>query len=60
MSYEYCDHCAARLIPGRQGKAVSVLPVNVGSANKGESATLCKKCFHFVRNYPGYKEAGNS
>lgn len=36
----YCDHCAK---PGADIKVAS-LPVDIASANKGESATLCKTC----------------
>lgn len=36
----YCDHCAE---PGADIKVAS-LPVDIASANKGESATLCKAC----------------
>ena len=36
----YCDHCAE---PGADIKVAS-LPVDIASANKGESATLCKTC----------------
>ena len=36
----YCDHCAE---PGADIKVAS-LPVDSASANKGESATLCKTC----------------
>ena len=36
----YCDHCAE---PGADIK-VAALPVDIASANKGESATLCKTC----------------
>ena len=35
-----CDHCAE---PGADIKVAS-LPVDIASANKGESATLCKTC----------------
>jgi hypothetical protein len=36
----YCDHCAE---PGADIRVAS-LPVDIASANKGESATLCKTC----------------
>jgi hypothetical protein len=36
----YCDHCAE---PGADIRVAS-LPVDIASASKGESATLCKTC----------------
>lgn len=42
---EYCDECG--LLADRDGPPnyISELPVNIDSANKGESAVLCKVCF---------------
>ena len=41
---DYCDHCG-KIIPTGKAYAVSSLPVNIDSANVGESAILCKACY---------------
>ena len=49
----YCDHCASDLL-GRQQIPITMLPVSIASANAGESAILCKRCFWFIENHPLY------
>lgn len=44
---QYCDHCAG-LLDGREFFPVRELPVNVSSANEGESAVLCLRCYQAV------------
>lgn len=41
---EYCDECGSGVLPN-QRCAVESLPVDLWSASKGESATLCGPCF---------------
>lgn len=48
---EYCDSCAEVLSIGNE-HAITAIPVPIGSANEGESATLCNLCFHFISNHP--------
>lgn len=51
---EYCDDCGEELgIPDSQGFlitrfVVEKLPTNIDSANVGESAILCKKCYESI------------
>jgi hypothetical protein len=43
--HEYCDHCGVEVTKNTRC-AVSCLPLNISSANRGESATLCRECLH--------------
>ena len=46
---EWCDHCGDEL--DREERCViDELPVNVTSANEGESATLCRGCYQAVKD----------
>lgn len=45
---DYCDHCG-KVIPTGKAYAVSSLPVNIDSANVGESAILCKACYFEIK-----------
>lgn len=38
----FCDHCGCKL--AKRWVHVGTLPIDVSSANAGESATLCKPC----------------
>lgn len=44
-----CDHCGAMVLKG-EVVPFEAVPVDVASANAGESATLCEKCAHFVKH----------
>lgn len=44
---KHCDGCAVRLKEGKECY-VDALPVQITSANKGESAVLCTACWHEV------------
>lgn len=44
-SVTYCDDCGEHLVDDHDQYPVTHLPRNVASANKGESAVLCVKCF---------------
>ena len=48
---QYCDDCCDVL--GLHIIVFAVLPFNVSSANKGESAILCKTCYdkHLATKY---------
>jgi hypothetical protein len=39
----FCDHCGKEL-PITERCIVSALPLNIASANRGESATMCRDC----------------
>jgi hypothetical protein len=41
---EYCDNCGAPLPTVNDRFVVAELPCDIESANKGESAVLCKMC----------------
>jgi len=41
---EFCDHCADEVTPGTR-HVVEELPINVISADEGESAVLCSTCY---------------
>ena len=43
--YEFCDNCGDKM-PVNESYPMSSLLHSVASANKGESAVLCKECFH--------------
>ena len=45
---DYCDHCG-KVIPTGKAYAVSRLPVDIDSANVGESAILCGDCYHLLK-----------
>ena len=42
---EYCDDCGVEVTKETRC-IVSCLPRGISSANRGESATLCRKCLH--------------
>lgn len=42
----YCDNdCGKKMIIDSEKFYISALPCDIQTANKGESACLCKKCF---------------
>jgi hypothetical protein len=43
----FCDHCGEEVDPDNSTETfwVSELPVDIDSANAGESAVLCKLCY---------------
>ena len=43
VEYEYCDNCGDKMLMD-ESIAVEHLKQNIMSANKGESAVLCKEC----------------
>ena len=43
--HEYCDDCGVTLTKETRC-IVSCLPRGISSANRGESATLCRECLH--------------
>lgn len=43
-SKTFCDHCGKTLRSMKDEVHYTTLPFNVSSANKGESAVLCKAC----------------
>lgn len=45
--YEFCDNCGDKM-PIAESYPVSELKRNITSANKGESAVLCKDCYKGV------------
>ena len=55
----YCDDCGDKLAKGSENW-VSKLPANIASANAGESAVLCKKCFDKVTTKESVDDAVNS
>jgi hypothetical protein len=46
-TYEHCDDCGCRVYP-KARCVVQSLPCDVASANVGESATLCRRCYGIV------------
>lgn len=44
---EYCDDCGCRLYPAARC-VIESLPCDISSANVGESATLCRRCYGIV------------
>ena len=45
--YEHCDSCGCR-VNAKAKMVVESLPCDVASANVGESATLCRRCYGIV------------
>ena len=45
---DYCDHCG-KVIPTGTAYAVARLPVDIDSANAGESAILCVECHTLLK-----------
>ena len=45
--HEYCDDCGCRVYP-KARCVVESLPCDIVSANEGESATLCRRCYGIV------------
>jgi hypothetical protein len=45
--HEYCDDCGYRVYP-KARCVVESLPRDIASANAGESATLCRRCYSIV------------
>ena len=45
---DYCDHCG-KVIPTGKAYAVARLPVDIDSANAGESAILCVECYTLLK-----------
>lgn len=41
---QFCDNCAATVPNPTDRYAFPSVPVDVASANAGESATLCRRC----------------
>ena len=55
MTMEYCDNCTDK------HKTKNMVPIpelkfNVASANKGESAILCKRCYDEYKRDPSWIE----
>jgi len=50
--WSYCDHCGIPLVWEKY--YIESLPCDIESANKGESACLCRKCYHQVKNGDGW------
>jgi hypothetical protein len=46
-NHEYCDDCGCRVYP-KARCVVESLPCDIASANEGESATLCRRCYGIV------------
>jgi hypothetical protein len=46
-TYEYCDDCGCHLHLAARC-VVESLPCDIASANEGESATLCRRCYSIV------------
>jgi len=46
-NYEHCDSCGCR-VNAKARMVVESLPCDVASANVGESATLCRRCYGIV------------
>jgi hypothetical protein len=44
MEFFFCDDCGKEL-PITERCAVANLPRDISSANRGESATMCRDCF---------------
>ena len=53
---EHCDECGTELDEITGTNAWTSLPVNIDSANKGESAILCYACDGVVRQDAGLEE----
>lgn len=52
---QYCDNCGDELsVFNSDNYYISELITNIDSANKGESAVLCKKCYYNI-----YMTTGN-
>jgi hypothetical protein len=45
---DYCDHCG-KVIPAGRAYAIARLPVDIDSANAGESAILCGDCYLLLK-----------
>ena len=45
---DYCDHCG-KVIPTGRAYAIAGLPVDIDSANAGESAILCGDCYLLLK-----------
>ncbi len=54
---QYCDDCGGVLWQASQAHAVEALPVDITSANAGESATLCAGCHRRVHETGGDGDA---
>ncbi len=48
----YCDDCGEKIQLGKECH-YDALPQDIASANLGESATLCAKCFNFIESCRG-------